>query len=172
MKESKKRGGVRAYARWRHVSPAAVMRAIRSGRIVRDAAGLIDFRQADRDWQANSRARATQVAAPRRSSPAAPIPDEEEGSAQYARARAVREFFQASLARIEYEERVGKLVSRDEIQATAFNTYRVYRERLLNIPDRVAAIFAAEAASGLTAELCHRILDPEIHRALNDLVPV
>ena len=86
------------------------------------------------------------------------------GASQYTKARAVREHYQARLAKIEYEERVGKLVSRDEIQVAAFNKFRQFRDQLLNIPERVTAMLAAESEPAKV----HAILSEEIRRALND----
>jgi hypothetical protein len=146
-------GGVRAYARHRGVDPMSVEKAIKSGRITRDADGEIDFEKADRDWEQNTRP--------------AMSPDEDNGGlAQYSRARAIREYYQASLAKIDYEQKVGKLLPKDEVQAAAFNTYRQFREQLLNIPDRVAAIIAAE--TGMDTRKVHEILTAEVRHALNE----
>jgi hypothetical protein len=51
------------------------------------------------------------------------------GVADFGKARAEREYYQARLAQIEYEERVGRLLPKDEVQAAAFNTYRQYRDQ-------------------------------------------
>jgi formaldehyde-activating enzyme involved in methanogenesis len=66
-----------------------------------------------------------------------PPRDEDEvfGAAQYTKARAVREHYQARLAKLEYEEKVASLVSKDEVQVATFNTFRQYRDGMLNIPD-------------------------------------
>ena len=153
------KGGVRAYARHRKetglpgADPMAVEKAIKSGRITRDADDEIDFEKADRDWERNTRP--------------AMSPDEDNGGlAQYSRARAIREYYQASLAKIEYEQKVGKLLPKDEVQAAAFNTYRQFREQLLNIPDRVAAIIAAE--TGMDTKKVYEILTAEVRHALNE----
>jgi len=147
------KGGVRAYARHRGVDPMSIEKAIKSGRITRDADGEIDFEKADRDWEQNTRP--------------AMSPDEDNGGlAQYSRARAIREYYQASLAKIDYEQKVGKLLPKDEVQAAAFNTYRQFREQLLNIPDRVAAIISAE--TGMDTRKVHEILTAEVRHALNE----
>src|SRR5215467_14383499 len=147
------KGGVRAYARHRGIDPMSVEKAIKSGRITHDADGEIDFEIADRDWEQNTRP--------------AMSPDEDNGGlAQYSRARAIREYYQASLAKIEYEQKVGKLLPKDEVQAAAFNTYRQFREQLLNIPDRVAAIIAAETC--MDTKKVHEILTAEVRHALNE----
>jgi len=152
---------LRQYARHRGVALSAVQKAIKSKRIVKLADGRIDSDEADAGWKRNTKVYAPAVT--RR-----PEPDEDEnspfGASQYTKARAVREHYQARLAKIDYEERVGKLVSRDEVQVAAFNKFRQFRDHILNIPDRVAAMLAAEAD---TAK-CYEILTTEIRRALND----
>ena len=86
------------------------------------------------------------------------------GAAQYTKARAVREHYQARLAKLEYEEKVGSLISKDEVQVATFNQFRQYRDGMLNIPDRVAAMLAAET----DAAKCYEILATEIRKALNE----
>ena len=73
-----------------------------------------------------------------------------------AETRAVREHYQARLAKIEYEERVAKLVPQDEVQAAAFNKFRQFRDHLLNLPDRVAAMVAAETEVAKCYEILSR----------------
>ena len=50
----------------------------------------------------------------------------------------------ARLAKIDFEERSAKLVSADEVKVAAFNRFRQFRDGMLNIPDRLAAVLAAE----------------------------
>jgi hypothetical protein len=152
---------LRQYARHRGVVLSSVQKAIRSQRIATLPDGRIDSDAADAGWKRNTRAYAPAVT--RR-----PEPEEDEGSpfgaSQYTRARAVREHYQARLAKIDYEERVGKLVSKDEVQVAAFNKFRQFRDHMLNLPDRLAAMLAAES----DAAKCYEILAIEIRRALND----
>jgi hypothetical protein len=86
------------------------------------------------------------------------------GASQYTKARAVREHYQARLARLEFEERVARLIPADEVKIAAFNLFRRYRDHMLNIPDRVAAMVAAETESAR----CYEILAGEIRKALNE----
>lgn len=155
----------RAYAKHRGVSLAAVQKAIKAGRIRTAADGKIDAVQADADWDRNTgpRQKAGNVSStpPPRTGPtlaAEPMA----GGLDYARARAVRENYMARLAKIDFEERSGKLVSRDEVQVAAFNKFRTFRDGMLNIPDRVAAVVAAES----DASKVHTSLTMEIRKAL------
>ena len=69
---------IRAYARHRGVSDAAVRKAIAAGRITPEADGTIDAERVDREWARNSDAprsgtatRAVKVAVPESSGPTA-----------------------------------------------------------------------------------------------------
>ena len=84
------------------------------------------------------------------------------GSAQYRKARAAREYYQARLAKLEYKERKGMLLRKDEVEMGTFNVGRMFRDRMLNIPDRISAMLAAET----DAARCYEILDGEIREAL------
>lgn len=167
---------LRAYARHRGVSLAAVQKAIKSGRITPTPEGLIDSDRADVDWSSKTQpshhrlrpARSAPVAPAAVASPAVarePVETSNTNGLDYFRARAIREGYLARLAKIEFEERSGKLVSRDEVQVAAFTRARVVRDNLLNIPDRVAATVAAETDPNKV----HSILSDEIRRALEAL---
>jgi hypothetical protein len=155
-------GSIRAYARHRAErgldgrDPMAVEKAIQTGRIQRDEGGKIDFEQADRDWANNTVPHAPYIGS-----------DEDGGGLsgqQYTRARAARELYQVRLLKLQYEREVGKLVSKEEMQTAAFNTYRQFREQILNIPDRIAALVAAES----DPKKCHELLTAELRRAIGD----
>ncbi|MBI3693743.1 MAG: hypothetical protein HY238_02725 [Acidobacteria bacterium] len=51
------------------------------------------------------------------------------------------------LAKLDYEERSGKLVDAEEVTKAAFDDARVVRDRLLTIADRIASLLAAESDS-------------------------
>ena len=149
---------IRAYARHRGVVHSAVQKAVETGRIPRLPDGRIDSEVADREWQANTEARPT-GASKRRSDD-----DDAFGAAQYSKARAVREHYQARLSKLEYEEKVASLISKDEVKIATFNKLRLFRDGMLNIPDRIAAMLAAETE----AAKCYEILATEIRKALNE----
>ena len=75
---------------------------------------------------------------------------------------AAREYYQARLAKLEYEERKGMLLRKDEVEMDTFTMCRVFRDRMLNIPDRISAMLAAET----NAARCYEILDAETREAL------
>ncbi len=154
---------LRAYAKHRGVSLAAVQKAIHSGRITPNANGLIDTERADAEWRAKTRPGQRRA----RAAPALPRDTAESPAAglDYFRARAIRESYLARLAKIEFEERIAKLVDRDEVQVAAFTSGRTIRDNLLNIPDRLAATLAAET----DVDRVHELLSAEIRKALEEL---
>jgi len=150
---------LRQYARHRHVALNSVQKAIRAQRIETLPDGRVDSAEADAAWRRNTRVYTTALTGQHQ-------PDAERGAAadQYASARAVREHYEARLAKIEYEERTGRLVSKDEVQIAAFNRFRQFRDAMLNLPDRLAAQLAAESEEAK----CYEILSNEVRRALNE----
>jgi hypothetical protein len=151
---------LRQYAKHRAVSHTAVEKAVKQGRI-KLTEGKIDVEAADRDWSRNS----SPVNAPKPRSHTAAVANGPTSGPTYAQSRAVRELYLARLAKIEFEERASKLVSRDEVTVAAFTTARTVRDNLLNIPDRVAAMLAAED----DPTRVHEILSEEIRKALIEL---
>ncbi|MBM3746497.1 MAG: hypothetical protein FJW34_11925 [Acidobacteria bacterium] len=165
---------LRGYAKHRGVTLRAVQKAIQSGRIRTTPAGQIDTGQADADWERNTGPRAGSSIAfpsppPRRPAPPPAVepPRAELGGAgtlDYARARAVHEHYKARKAKLEYEEKLGKLLSRDEVTVAAFNRYRGLRDRALNLPDQLAPVLAAES----DLRRVHEILTTALRKLLLD----
>ena len=71
----------------------------------------------------------------------------------------------AKLLEIKARAEAGKYVDADEVKVAAFNRARVVRDSLLNIPERLAAVLAAEE----DASRVHALLHAEIRSALEDL---
>lgn len=104
----------------------AVKNAIDAGRISVDKWGKIpDAASADAEWEANSRART-----------AVDVVD-------YQTARTHREHYNAELARLQFEEREGKLIDAQKAHQDGFELGRAVRDKLLAIPARVSPIFAS-----------------------------
>jgi hypothetical protein len=173
---------LRAYARHRGVSLRAVQKALKSGRISTREDGRLDAEASDANWARNTAPRpqppSTPAAAKPAKTPAAAHqsvhhnsdtprreptePLKVESGLEYSKARAVRETYLARLAKIDFEERTAKLVSSDEVQVAAFNRFRQFRDGMLNIPDRLAAVLAAESQP----RRVHELLTTEIRKAL------
>ena len=56
----------------------------------------------------------------------------------------MREAFKAKLAKLEYEEKTGKLTDASKVKDDAFKAGRILRDELLGIPDRIADLLSAE----------------------------
>jgi hypothetical protein len=136
---------IRAYAKHRGVSHTAVEKAVKQGRI-RTVDGKIDVEQADREWNRNS----SPVNKPEPVRRAAASPEPLVTGPSFAQSRAVREAYEARLAKLTWEERIKKLVNADEVRVSAYNFSRMIRDRILNVPDRVVGAVLAEVRAALT----------------------
>lgn len=128
---------IRAYARHRGVSQAAVQKALRSGRIELVSGG-IDVAQADLDWAHNTglgRVQSRLYADQSRQAPLSYLTSENTDQLHRAlEAATLLDSRLAELTRIEIEERRGLLVSRNEIESA-----------LLMIARRTAHLLANES---------------------------
>ena len=79
------------------------------------------------------------------SSPSSASLPQQGKTVDYATARTMREAYRAKMARLDYEEREGKLVEAVKVREDAFQTGRIVRDGLLGIPDRMADVLAAES---------------------------
>lgn len=178
---------IRGYARHRGVSHTAVRKALASGRINAAPDGTIDAQEADRDWAAStdpSKPRNSVTGAPKMSrapgeppaalvtaSPAEPMPEGTgEGGAtrlvsSYAASRAARESYLARLAKLDFEQRSGRLVDADEVRAHIFGLGRRMRDALLGIPDRLAPVLVGQADQALI----HQLITEELMTSLGEL---
>lgn len=162
---------ITAYARHRGVSHVAVLKAIKAGRIEKEADGTIDPEKADAAWtrntnQAQQRKAIKQSEMPRNNIEAeAPVgPPIVNSSPSFAQSRAIKEAYNARLAKLSYEEKSGALIRTDNVKVAWFNTLRVVRDRTLNLPDRLAPILAAETDPKVVREM----LEEELRIILND----
>jgi len=178
---------IRAYARHRGVSHTAVRKALAAGRITAGADGGIDAAQADAQWS-----HSTDLSKPLNSVSGVPkqrrapdAPSEPMGSrtweepmsgvspeagasrlvSSYASSRAAREAYLARMAKLDFEERSGKLVDADQVRAQIFTLGRRVRDTLLGLPDRLAPVLAGQADQAVI----HRVLSEEILASLNEL---
>ena len=174
---------LRAYARHRGVALSAVQKAIASGRIHPEPDGRIDPAKADAQWDRHTRTaqpttprvttpQVTTTRPPSASQPAAPPPpqtgDDTRG-VDYHKARAVRETYSARLAKLEFEERTAKLISKDEVDVKYFQLARQLRDRLQQIPRKVAPEIVALVVADPDVRGVTDILDVAIREALEDL---
>ena len=129
---------IRAYARHRGVTEAAVRKAIRQGRVSKGKNGKINPKTADKEWGQNTdpaQIKAT-FAEEKPDYSQNSIPGAASGPS-YQQSRAIKEAYGAKLLRLQFEKESKKLISVDDVKVAAFNAARMTRDRILNIPDRV-----------------------------------
>ena len=159
MKPAAELIGKSDFARLRGVSPAAVSKAISSGRIAaavvtRGGRELLDLAMATDLWQRNTLAQEVSAVDP---------PGDDVADLNTSRRRLLHH--RATLAELEALQRRGELVPVSEVRAEAFTLARAVRDALLSLPDRVAPLLAATA----DPRQCHQLLTAEITVALRSL---
>lgn len=190
---------IRAYAQRRGVSHTAVAKAIKTGRISLNADGSIDAAQADAQWERNTLPSqslhagssskvetqvetevetgpklakvSTPVSTPvsTRSTQAPPAQEPRSGAPDYLTSRAIREAYAASLAKLDFEERTGKLINADEVKVANFNLARTLRERIQQIPRKVAPQIVAAVVAQPDQRAVEELLQAAIREALEEL---
>ena len=124
-----------------------------------DSGRRFDFREADRKRAAMRHlARAAFRKAEERK-------DGKAATASFAEAQAEKECYKAKLAKLEYEEKIGRLVDRESVEREAFHVARVVRDAMMSIPDRLAGLVTAEGDQVKN----HAVLTQEILAALKGL---
>ena len=81
------------------------------------------------------------------------------------KSRIKSEIERSKLLEIKARVEAGRYVDAEDVKAAAFNKARVVRDGLLNIPDRLAAVLAAE--NNVTR--IHEVLSAEIRATLEEL---
>lgn len=71
-------------------------------------------------------------------------PTDSRQAVDFVTARTMREAFKAKMAKMEYEEKAGKLTDASKVREEAFRAGRIVRDALLGIPDRLSDVLAAE----------------------------
>ena len=172
------KGNASAYAKHRGVTPGMITKAVQQGRIkpceFKGKRAIFDFDQCDRDWERNKdpsnrgwetpqHAEVTEILGPEESS-TEEVKIEVEAMT-FNEARTLRERYQAQLARLEFEEKAGKLVDGETVRREYFKQARVARDNLLNIPDRLAPMLVGRTD---LHEIRMLILD-EVHKVCEGL---
>ncbi|MBM3203469.1 hypothetical protein FJZ55_06155 [Candidatus Woesearchaeota archaeon] len=175
---------IRAYAQHRGVSHTAVAKAIKAGRISKEPDGTIDLAKADTQWERNTLPSqsldkgaskpthnvATPAVSTSASSREVQAPLEARAAApDYQTSRAIREAYAARLAKLEFEERTGKLLNADEVKVKHFNLARLLRDRIQQIPRKLAPQIVAAVVAQPDQRVVEDLLMDAIREALEEL---
>ncbi|MBS0153248.1 MAG: hypothetical protein JSS38_01510 [Nitrospira sp.] len=126
-----------------------------------------DFLEADRRREAARHAARTAFAKP---IPKDPMSEEEidpetRKHPTFIESQAEREKFRAKLTELEYQERVGELISAKAVDDEWYRLTRMVRDSMLNIPARIADQLAHETDQRKVQDL----LEAEINQALETI---
>jgi len=166
---------IRAYARSRGVSDAAVRKAIKTGRVTPESDGTIDPARANREWVRN-----TNVAQQRGATKAVPNeaissvrealgepPAPTSGGTTFLQARTANEVLKAQTNKVRLARLKGELIDRAQALAQVFKLARAERDAWLNWPARVSAQMAAEI--GVDGHRLHVMLERAVRTQLTEL---
>ena len=142
------RVSIRAFGRAVGLSPAGAQKAIDSGRVKRGRDGKLNLAQAKKALKQN-----TDPGKQRNGDP----------PTSFLQARAIFEYYRAQREKLEYEREAGKLISAELVESQAFALFRVVRDSMLNVPQRVAAVIAGNPQK--TQEWIYQLLRQEITSA-------
>jgi hypothetical protein len=154
------------YAKHRGCAKGSVGDAIKSGRIKDAVEGTgrqrrILWKLADELWLKNTKINN------KNSETISPEDKEAQSITKtYNASRAAKEAMAAKLAEIKYKKEAGELVDREEMSKAAGDLARNLRDQILNLPDKLAPILAAETE----LDVVHKILEDELHICLNSIV--
>ncbi len=165
------------FARRVGCSKQNISKLVRAGKISRNKNGKLNFLQALAEYDANTDDSHHEKLKRTGKSPAVGSTDPDQagnGSApppdapvsDYKLHRAKREAANAQLQQLKADELAGKLIAADQVERDAYNLARGLRDAILSVPDRVAAILAAEQDARRVSEILHE----EIEKALNGLI--
>jgi len=87
----------------------------------------------------------------------------------YLQERARSERFKAATAELEYLQRIGELVPTIEVREAEYERSRVLRDKLLNIPDRIATVVAAICERSDKAPQVNAAIAFELKQVLHEL---
>lgn len=161
-KKSKRPGYLTQYAAHAGITKTAAAEQLK--RVGIDYMQPFNFDEADRKRQAARHADRMPFAKPiyADSKTAPPLADGDQEKFIIAEHQAKREYYKAELTKLEYEERIKKLVLAEDVDAEWFRLARVVRDALMNIPSRLAGVLASESDE----RKVNQLLEKELREAL------
>lgn len=146
------------YAKHRGISQAAVSKMVREDRILVTDDGRIDAEVSDVLLDQFSE---SPLQNPQRDE----LLEHLSGIESYPEQRALLTKYKAGLAKIELDKASGTVVDATHVRDVAHSTARRVRDHILNLPDRLAPLLAAETDTHAVRTL----LDSELRSALTEL---
>ena len=133
---------IRQYAKHRGISDMAVRKAIKQGRISKEADGRIDIAKADKAWAENtlqpqkktSQGQVTFFSGEQK-------PSE---SKTYIEAKTTNEIIKAQTNKLHFKQLTGKLIDKEKVCKLVFQLSRAARDAWQSWPSRIASQMAAE----------------------------
>jgi len=170
--------GLREYARHRKAAGLAgyslstVQRAIEDGRIPyieRKGRKLINAAEADAAWKANTRHRSDRHGDEAGDAPAkSPAEEKARGGpppGSPAALKAEETALKIERQKLELAEKRGELVKRADVRRELFDLVRRARDRILNVPGRIAA----QAAAEVEERKVEQVISAELRVALEEI---
>ena len=151
--------GLREYARHKGVNLNAVQVAIKTERIStvkKDGKLYIDSEKADIDWEKNTKGQYNKDK-----------PGKNDGPS-YNMARAIRETYQAKITKLDYEEKVKKLINAEQVENRVFELTRRTRNKLMVFPSKISH----EIANMTESHEIQILIEKEINQALAEITDV
>jgi hypothetical protein len=145
------------------VTPQAICRAIKNGRLSTVENGKLDAAVALIQWEKNRQRASNAPPATRPTPPPATAADSALPSLEESKRR--REFHEADLAEMRARQKAGELVLRHEVHLRYTTLAADFRAQLERIPDKLATRLAAESS----ADKIYALLEQEIDSALRDM---
>lgn len=167
---------IRAYARLRGVSDAAVRKAIKTGRVTPEADGTINAARADTQWHKQTDPSQRRAPSSERAVPADAVnsirsvqgePPLPSTGTTFLQARTANEVLKAQTSKLRLAQLKDELIDRAQAIAHVFSLARTERDAWLNWPARISAQLAAELNSD--AHTLHVLLEREVRRHLEEL---
>jgi len=163
---------VTEYAAHRGVSKAAVSKAIKNKRLDDAIDGTGKRKKINRDladelWNNSGKLKVDNVKneVNKQENQGQEIPQQSSHGQRYAQSRAMKEIYAAKNEQLKYEERSGNLCKTEDVVKAVKEKTKLTRDYLLNLPDKLAPILAAET----DLDEIHKLLTTEINNALTNL---
>jgi len=156
--------GQAEYARMRGVTLRAIAQAIEEGRLRKSVHDFGRFIRIDPEVAD------VEMGGPRGHSHKGKVYSAEkiDGAPTFAESKAVKERYNAELAKLAFEEKKGKLIDAEKVKKDAFEVARQVRDQILNIPDRMAA----ELAGISDPDVIYEKLQDELSKTLEGIANV